>query len=81
MPNRPSCKGESVVKHELYNRQGRLVTVIDLDVKTCETLIIEHEGVFYKPICYELHEPKVARCVPVRVIRVEEATCNEAIYG
>lgn len=68
-----------MVKHELYDKQGRFVTTIDLDVKTCETIIINHDGEYYKPICYELGSPQVARCVPVRVIRVEGHICNEPI--
>jgi hypothetical protein len=68
-----------VVKHELYDCQGRLVTIVDLNVKTCETIIIEHDGHFYKPICYELGSPQVARCVPVRVIKVEGAFNDEAV--
>lgn len=69
----------TMIRYELYNQYGEKVTNYSHDADNLETVIIEHEGQFYRPICYELGEPSVAKCVPVTVLNSGEDKRHDTI--
>jgi hypothetical protein len=63
-----------MIIYELYDSYGNKVTNHLHGAANFETIIIEHEGQYYRPIIYDLGEPSVAKCVPVQVVKCGEGS-------
>lgn len=59
-----------MITYELYDAYGTKIHQIKTKTDNFETVIIEHGGLFYRPICYDLGEGGIntAKCVPVVMI-------------
>lgn len=66
------------ISYKLLDELGNRVAEVSLKQKNLGTIVIEHKGVFYRPLHYDLQN-HLACCVPVEVIRVGEG--NEVDVG
>ena len=67
-----------MVHYELYDKYGKRVASVTAPVQNFETVVVEHEGRFYRPICYALDmNENIAKCVPVAVVNASTGEISE----
>lgn len=60
-----------MITYECYDKYGNLVATTQHDAINFKTVIIESGGKYYRPVCYNLSEPHIARCIEVNVISIK----------
>jgi hypothetical protein len=60
--------GSRMINYELYDSYGKRIGLVTLPVDNYETIIIERQGAYYRPICYQnIGTDNIAKCVPVKM--------------
>jgi hypothetical protein len=67
-----------MIRYELYDQYGAKQCVHEEEATDCGTVILQHNGNYYRPVSYDLNsDPNTAKCIPVNVINCAGAGSHE----
>lgn len=61
-----------MITYDCYDIYGNKVFSIQAESPNFKRTVIEKDGQYYQPICYDLSDGNKAKCTPIAVLRFDE---------